>query len=325
MDKILTILGPTATGKTDLALLLAKKLQGELISADSRQVYVGLDLGTGKMPAGLGVMNHELSIKKHKKYWEMDGIRVWMYDVLSPKKQYTVADFVKDANRIIKKIRDRGKLPILVGGTGLYIKALIDGFSNLAIPLDKKLRQELAGLPLNQLQKKLKKISFDKWKNLNNSDKQNPRRLIRAIELEDNKGVNMKGVWEVEGLTKQFNILKIGLTAPRKILYKKSDQRLVKRINQGMIAEAKKLQTEGLSIERMRQLGLEYGILADFLEGKIKSKEKLIETLQSKIHGYIGRQITWFKKERDVLWSDITDKDFLSEVENTVSKWYYPT
>ena len=149
MYKLLVILGPTATGKTDVALNLAKKFNGELISADSRQVYVGLDIGTGKTPSGIS--DDQIKISKRKMYWEIDGIRIWMYDVIDPKDQYNVSKFVKDAEKIIEDMYKRGKLPIVVGGTGLYIKALADGLDNLSVPVDKKLRKELENLTKKNL------------------------------------------------------------------------------------------------------------------------------------------------------------------------------
>ncbi len=318
MNKLFVILGPTSTGKTDMALNLAKKFNGELVSCDSRQVYKGLDIGTGKMPA------RYVKVKKDERSWEMDGIKVWMYDVVSPKIQYTVADYVKDASGVIRDIQESGKLPIIVGGTGLYLKALLDGLPNLSVPIDQKLRKGLEHLNLNQLQKKLKEISSKRWGIMNNSDQQNPRRLIRAIELElgkENREVERR--LGTQGLTKEFNILKIGLTAKREILYRRSDERVLNRIKLGMIEEAERLKSDGLSFKRMKQLGLEYGVLADFLDGKIKTQEEFAKNLQIKIHGYIKRQSTWFKKEKAVIWFDINKKSLVDEVEKLVGKWYH--
>jgi len=304
-NRALIILGSTSTGKTDLALQLAKKFNGELISCDSRQVYKGLDIGTGKYPS------QKSKVKRQKYCWEVDGIRIWMYDVVDASKQYSVADYVKDANKIIKDISNREKLPILVGGTGLYLKAFLEGLSNLEIPVDKKLRKELEILSTVDLQKRLQQISPERWEKMNYSDRQNSRRLIRAIEL--------AGVKPSIGKVQSFDALKIGLTAPRNILYKRADERVLTRIKQGMIDEAK-----SLSLKRMRDLGLEYGILADYLQGKIK-KENLTSVLQGKIHGYIRHQLTWFKKEKNVEWFDITTKEFPVNVEKLANAWYYHT
>lgn len=317
MKKILVILGPTATGKTDLALQLALKVKGELVSADSRQIYKRLDIGTGKIPS-----TGRWKIEDGR--WVVNGIPIHMYDVVSPRKQYTVAGYVKDAARVIGDIRKRGKLPIVVGGTGLYFKALLDGLPNLSIPIDRKLRRELEKLSINQLQEKLKKSSPIKWESMNYSDRQNPRRLIRAIELEISS--RRSPYLHLRGGFASYDILKIGLSANREILYKRVDEHVISRINQGMIEEAKKLYKNGLSLKRMRQLGLEYGVLADYLDGNIRGvqgDQGLIKIIQGKIHGYIRRQLTWFKKEKDVLWIDITGKDFYYKVENTVAKWYH--
>lgn len=318
MKRLLVILGSTSTGKTDLAIFLAKKFNGELVACDSRQVYEGLDVGTGKLP------DKEVRIKKGMGFWEMDGIKVWMYDVADPKKQYTVYDYVKDAHKVIDEILKRGKLPIIVGGTGLYLKALLEGLSNLLIPPDQKLRQELDRLSLQQLQEKLQELSSEKWENMNNSDRQNSRRLIRYIELASilHTEETLRFDQNCNDKISNLNVLKIGLTAPREILYKRIDERVISRINQGMIEEAKKLQEAGLSFKRMRQLGLEYGVLADYLQGNILSEIELIKVLQGKIHRFARRQETWFKKEKNIFQFDIIGKNYITQLENMVRKWY---
>lgn len=319
MNKLLVILGPTATGKTDLALRLASFAQGELVACDSRQVYRGLDIGTGKAP-GSG----KWEVRRGKREWEVGGIKIWLYDMVSPRIQYTVADYVKDASKVINGILERGKLPIIVGGTGLYLKALLEGLANLSVPIDLSLRKKLQKLPKEELQEKLQKISPKIWKGMNFSDRGNPRRLIRAIELTMDKGG--KGNKGSKGLGKEFDILKIGLSAPREVLYKRVDSRVLKRIDQGMIEEAKQLYKNGLSFKRMKELGLEYRVLADYLSGKIRGigeDQGLIRIMQGQIHGYIRRQLTWFKRSGYVYWFDITDEDFADEVEDLVAKWYH--
>ena len=318
MNKLLTILGPTATGKTDLAIDLAKKFNGELISADSRQVYIGLDIGTGKMPGNGQLRIDNGQLKKGKGFWKIGGIKIWMYDVVNPQKQYNVARFVRDAQKVIEDVIKRGKLPILVGGTGLYIKALIEGIPTLAIPFDAKLRSKLTTFSLDKLQEKLHKLSIAKWQSLNESDRKNPRRLVRAIEIitmqPHKKNVNLKLV--------SYNILKVGLTAKREVLYQRIDEKVVSRIKQGMIDEAGKLYSQGLTLKRMKQLGLEYGVLADYLKGKIQTIDELIKILQGRIHAFVRRQLTWFKKEKNVNWFDITNLDYSNKIEKLVRSWY---
>lgn len=321
-QKLLVILGPTATGKTDLAFYLAKKFNGELIACDSRQVYAGLDVGTGKAPNGQWAINNE-QWEKGKGYWKIGGIRVWMYDMVLLNKQYTVADYVKDANRVVNDIEKRGKLSIIVGGTGLYAKALIEGLSSLGTPINKKLRQQLNFLSLQQLQKKLQKIALEKWQSLNHSDKNNPRRLVRAIELKvSRKNLGDKGNLGNQGLAKKFDILKIGLNASRDILYEKINKRIYEWIEKGILEEVKNLRKEGMSGKRFKELGLEYAVVMEFMEGKIDFDE-MLEKMKSKVRQYAKRQMVWFKREKNIFWFDISDKDCLNKVENFITKWYH--
>lgn len=314
MKKLLVILGLTATGKTDLALDLAKKYNGELVSADSRQVYKGLDIGTGKLP---GV---DVKVKKGNGFWEMDGIKVWMYDVVGPKDQYTVNDYVEQAERVVENIIQKGKLPIIVGGTGLYLKALLEGFPNLEVPVDERLRGELQSFSTKELQEKLTALSPAAFEKLNNSDRHNPRRLLRSIELvimNPYRTTNNKK----QAISNKFKVLKIGLTAPRLTIQERIYQRLISRINQDMIGEAERLQSEGVSTSRMRDFGLEYGALADCLDKKL-TKEQLVAILKIRIGQFAKRQETWFKKEREVYWFDITERGWSNQVEKQVKIWY---
>lgn len=321
VKKILVILGPTATGKTDLALDLAQKFNGELISCDSRQVYVGLDIGTGKLPSGKWKIE-DGRWKKEKGYWEMDGIKIWMYDVCDPKIQFTVKDYVDQASIILEDILKRGKLPIIVGGTGLYLKALLEGLPNLAIPVDERLREELKKLSLEELQMRLQVLSLTKWKNLNESDQKNPRRLIRAIEIVSTNHTSEESLRAtIRGGSKT---LKIGLTAPQDLLKKRIFDRLLTRLNQGLTPEARWLHKQGLSYKRMKELGLEYGILADLLQKKI-NKDRFVQILGTKICQYAKRQRAWFKKEKDIIWFDISDKEMPAKVEKRLASWYHST
>lgn len=315
MKKVLVILGPTATGKTDLGLELAKKFNGELVAADSRQVYKGLDIGTGKMPG------EDLGFKKQDSRWEINGVNVWMYDVADPNIRFTVKDYVEQAEKIIEDILKRGKLPIIAGGSGLYLKALLEGLPNLQIPADEKLRGELQKLSLEELQEKLQAVSPIRWKKLTDSDKKNPRRLLRSIELVY-MNPYVRKTQHSKLKTQNYQILKIGLTAPRQVLNERIDLRLISRINQGLIKEGEDLHKHGLSIKRMRELGLEYGVLAEFLEGKI-TREQFIQNLKIKIYQYAKRQMTWFKKEKDIKWFDITYQDWASKVEKLITSWYH--
>ncbi len=317
MQKVLVILGPTATGKTDLALQLALKVKGELVAADSRQVYRGLDVGTGKLPTD---STYEVRRMVPRRFnWKIGGINIWMYDVVSLDKQYTVASYVKDANKVIIDILKRHKLPIVIGGTGLYLKALLSGLDNLSIPVDENLREELGKLSLEQLQDKLQSLSPDRWGQLSASDRANSRRLLRSIEL-----VSMypyKRSQKTVGLEKQFDILKIGLTAPRKALYKKSDLRVLSWFDEDILKEVKGLVKNGVPLKRFGEFGLGYASLADYLDKKI-SEDNLVTVIQNRMHSYIRRQLTWFKKDHGIYWFDITTENFTAQVEKLVSSWY---
>ncbi len=276
-SKILVILGPTATGKSQLAVKLARKYNGEIISADSRQVYKGLDIGTGKIS------------KK-----EMLGVPHYMLDVISPKVVFSVADFQKQTGKIIQEIISRGKLPILCGGTGFYIQSIVDGIVLPHVPPDKKLRAKLEKKSLKNLVSILRKLDNNRLKSV---DVKNPVRLIRAIEIAKSLGK----VPVVKNKKSPYDILQIGLQTSPQNLKKRIRARLISRMKKGMIKEAQNLHKDGLSWKRMRELGLEYRYLADFLEKKI-DKNELIEKLQREIWRYSKRQMTWFKRDKRIKW-----------------------
>lgn len=317
MKKVLVLLGPTATGKTVLALYLAKKFNGELVACDSRQVYKGLDIGTGKLP------DNNVEVKKYNKRWKINSINIWMYDLVSVKRKYDVSKFVKEARKVIDNITSKGKLPIIVGGTGFYLDVLIGGLDYLCLPSDQNIRKKMEKKNIKQLQDILKNLSLSRWRKLNQSDKNNPRRLIRVIEiLQSKRGQNKDKAFE--GISKNFKILKIGLTAPRKKLFELSDQRVLNWVDKGIIKEAEALLSKGASFKRIKELGLEYTVIADYLLKKI-NQEDLITMMQNRIHDYIRRQQTWFKKERDVVWFDITDQRYREKMQKLIFKWYHST
>lgn len=276
--KIIVILGPTATGKSDLAVFLAKKFDGEVISADSRQVYKGLDIGTGKIT------------KK-----EMAGIPHHLLDVTNPKRVFTVSEYKKLAENALEKIWKRGGLPIICGGTGFYIQALVDGIILPEVPPNKKLRKKLEKKSAAELFAILKKLDPRRAKEI---DAKNPRRLIRAIEI-------AKYLGKVPNLAirppSDTGILQIGIDLPDRILKERIIKRLNARIKQGMIIEAKRLRRKGLSWKRMGALGLEYSYLAQYLQRKI-TKEQMITELERAIWQYAKRQRTWFKRDTRIMW-----------------------
>ena len=304
MQKLIVILGPTASGKSDIAVALAKKFSGEIISADSRQVYKGLNVGTGKIT------------KK-----EMGGVKHHLLDVAFPKKRFSASDFKILSTEAIVKIVSKNKIPIICGGTGFYIDALLGDKQIPEVPPNEKLRKQLEKKSVGELLEILKKLDPERAENI---DAKNPRRLIRAIEickiigkvpLFNPKKQNFSGQANLK-----YEVLKIGIKMEEKELKSRINKRLEKRIEQGMIIEAKKLHNKGLSWKRMWELGLEYGALADFLEKKINKKE-MIERLQKEIWHYAKRQITWFKRDKSIIW--LPPK--IGLIEKEVKKFCGPT
>jgi tRNA dimethylallyltransferase len=276
--KIIVILGQTATGKSDFAVQIAKKVGGEIISADSRQVYKGMDLGTGKIT------------KK-----EMQGVPHHLLDVVSPKKVFSVSDFKKLADKKIEEIIKRGHVPIICGGTGFYIDAVIDGAILPEVEPNKKLRTTLEKKSAEQIYVMLQKLDKTRSKDI---DAKNKVRLIRAIEIAKALGKVPK-VKKVE----KYAVMKIGLALPDEVLKERIRTRLLSRIKKGMLREIKNLHDSGVSWKRMNDLGLEYRYGALYLQGKL-SKQEMIEKLNTEIWHYAKRQKTWFKRGKNTTWID---------------------
>lgn len=275
--KIVVILGPTASGKSDLAVRLAKTFSGEVISADSRQVYRGMDIGTGKVT------------KK-----EMAGIPHHLLDIASPKKNFDVAQWKEKADKAIRDIIKCGKIPIVCGGTGLYIKALVENITYPDVAPDWKLRAQLEKKTTEQLFAMLTKLDPARARTI---DPRNPRRLIRAIEIvkHTKKAVPEKKAEPI------YDSLLLGVTRSDTELKKRIHVRLLARIKRGMIAEVKKLHDQGVSWKRMEELGLEYKYVARYAQGKM-DKKTMTETLEIKIGQYAKRQMTWFRAMPDITW-----------------------
>ena len=276
--KIIVILGPTASGKSALAVKMAKKINGEIISADSRQVYKGLDIGSGKIT------------KK-----EMRGVPHHCIDIVSPKKIFTVVDFKKCADKAIEKIFAKNKIPIIVGGTGLYIQAIVD---NIVLPEVKpnwKLRKELEKKTTEEMFKMLKKIDPERARNI---DAKNPRRLIRAIEIAKKLGRTPK---LMSMSRRDLDIRQIGIKLPDEILKKNIEKRIKKMLKGGLVAETKKLKSSGLPWKRIYELGFEYKYPALFLRREI-SKDEMLSKMIIENWQYTKRQMTWFKRDKRIKW-----------------------
>lgn len=282
--KVIVILGATSTGKSDIAVNLAKytlKNKAEIISADSRQVYKGLDLGTGKIT------------KK-----EMRGVPHHLLDVANPKKQFTVTDFKTIADKKIEEMLARGNTPIICGGTGFYIDAVVNNVIFPEVPPNKKLRKELEQKGINELLNILKKLDKSRANDIVEKNEQNNKvRIIRAIEIAKTLGK----VPKVKKQNQKYEFIKIGLQLEEEYLKEKIRTRLLSRIKKGMLKEAKNLHNKGLSFKRMNELGLEYRYMAMFLEKKINKKE-MVNELTNKINQYAKRQKTWFKRDNKTKW-----------------------
>ena len=290
--KIVAVVGPTSSGKSDLAVDIAKKFNGEIISVDSRQVYKGLDIGSGKITKT-----------------EMKGVPHYLLDVANPKKVFTASDFVSKGTRAIEDILKRGKVPILAGGTGFYLSALLGEISLANVKPNKALRKSLEKLSNEKLLEKLRKLDPDR---VDEIDEHNTPRIIRAIEV-------VTALGKTPEITKKsdYEVLKIGINVEKKILEKRINTRLLARLRKGMLAEAKKLHRDGLSWKRMESLGLEYRYMARHLKGEI-SKEEMIDAINIKSRQYAKRQRTWFKRDKEIKWVTLPNS---RKIEKMVSKF----
>ena len=308
MKKLLIICGSTATGKTNLALKLSKIFSGQIISADSRQVYKGMDIGTGKdLPQ---------KAKQYKDgHYLIKKIKVWGYDLVKPNQDFSVAHFINFAIPRIKKIWTARELPILVGGTGLT-KPL----NTIAIPANQVLRQQLSKLNVLSLQKKLKKLDFDKYQKMNHSDQHNPRRLIRAIEI------NLKGPTLKVKKTKRLNLAEsdqfwVGLTANKKNLDNRVEKRVLDRISANSKAEVESLIKAGYSWNLPSMSAMGYKQWQPYFKKNINI-DKVIKSWTTAEKQYLRRQITWFHKKPYIKWFNINSHNYPQIVVTQLKSWY---
>jgi tRNA dimethylallyltransferase len=290
--KVLVILGPTASGKSALSVELARRFNGEIISADSRQVYRGLDIGTGK-------------ITKR----EMKSVPHHLLDVADPSRKFSSAAFQKKAATVLRKISKAGALTIIVGGTGYYIDALLGRIVVPDVKPNLSLRKKLEAKSTNQLYALLQKRDPERAASI---EPHNKRRLIRALEIIDALGAVPKAT-----SVSPYNVHWIGTLLPLAHLEKKIRTRLKGRIKTGMIAEARRLHRAGLSYRRMRELGLEYRWLADLLEAKI-SRAEFEDGLYRDIRRYAKKQIAYWKRNSEIQWFDPRK---IRPIEKVVSAW----
>lgn len=329
MNKILVICGPTATGKTSLAVELAKIFKGEILSADSRQVYKKMNIGTGKdLPqnAKPRVLNKKLPC-----FYEIEKIRIWGYDLVAPDREFSLADYVPIGQDVIKNIWKRGKLPIVVGGSGLYIKATIEGVETINVPKNEELRLKLNTHTPQELFEQLEKIDSRKANSLNQSDRKNPRRLIRAIEIATffsnfkktstfDSIDNLRAKQPFMGFS-ESDVLYIGLKLDKKYLNQKIAKRVQERMRAGFEKEADKLFEKGIDYKKQSMQSLGYKQYRECLENDFK-QEHFVNLWIKKETQYAKRQMTWFKKNEKIKWFDIKKQGCLKAMEKEIKEWY---
>ena len=273
MNNLITILGPTASGKTALAAHLASLIGGEIISADSRQVYVGMNIGTGKDYSDYIV--NDLPIPYH------------LVDIAQPGYEYNVYEFQRDFYNAFQHISGKEKIPVLCGGTGLYIEAILMGFEFSHVPHNTALREKLEMLPDSELIKTLATTR----KLHNTTDITDRNRLIRAIEIDDFKRQNQEPKMKMP----RIKSINFGIDLPREKVRKLITDRLKKRLDSGMVEEVKQLIAGGLNPGQLTFYGLEYRYITKYVEGEI-TYDQMFEKLNTAIHQFAKRQMTWFRK-----------------------------
>lgn len=300
---ILVIVGPTASGKSELAVKLAKKLNGEIISCDSRQIYKGLNLGTGKIE---GQWKNK-SLSKNfptPPFFEYKNIPHFCIDYIKPTRQYSSAKFQQDAKKAIKNILSRGKLPILCGGSAHWIDAVVYNQQLPNVKPNKKLRAKLEKKSTEQLFIQLQKLDPVRAKSI---DANNPHRLIRALEIVITTGMPVPPILNPKSSI--FNPIWLGIKTNQTSLYKKIDKRLKERFTQKMTEEVKHLHspntklTKGLSWKKLESFGLEYKFIALYLQNKINYVD-MVTQLSYAIKHYSKRQLTWWKKNNAIIWTE---------------------
>ncbi len=298
------ILGPTSSGKSEIAIELARKFNGEIISTDSRQIYKDMNLGTGKVEG-------DWIEKDNKKIFIYKNIPHYLIDFVDPRDEYNVSHFKKDAQKIIAEILSRDKMPILCGGTGFWILSLIDNISFPEVKPNQELRKNLEKKSNEELLKELKEIDHERSQTV---DSKNKIRLIRAIEIANQLGkVPKVEMFSEENPTFKFEdqkipFIQIGIDWPIEKLSEKIKNRLDDRFQAGMIEEIEMLQEKyQIDLEKIQSFGLAYYWIPEFIKKNI-SEQELREKVYSAERNYAKRQKTWFKKDQRILWENETKK-----------------
>jgi len=291
LPPLIVVLGPTASGKSALGIELARRFHGEIVSADSRQVYRGLDIGTAK------VTPQEQALAPHH-----------LLDVADPCEVYTVARFQQEAIAAINGILARGALPLLVGGSPHYIQAVVDHLQIPHIKPQPELRAQLEARPLADLLLQLAELDPQSAARI---DRNNARRVIRALEV---CLVSGQPFSQQRGAAEPlYRSLLLGINWPREVLYARIDARVDERLQQGMVEETRDLLAKGVSYERLDSLGLEYRYISRLLRGEFASEAEMAQRLKYAIHDFTRRQLTWFRKDKRIVWLEGMDAETASE------------
>lgn len=289
LPKIIVICGSTASGKTALSLSLAKKYNGEIISADSRQIYKKMNIGTAKEKG-------EWRRQGLRKIYFVDDIPHYLIDFLNPNKNFTVAEFRDKAIKYIKIILKNNKVPFIVGGTGLYIDSVVNNFNIPQVAPNKKLRVSLEAKTMNELEAMLKKLDPVTYEWI---DRKNKRRLVRALEVFMLTGKSFSA--QRQRGKKLFEILQIAVALPREILYDNISKRVDEQIKLGLLKEVEALKKQKYSWVLYSMSGIGYRQFKNYFAGKI-SLESAIEQLKRDTRNYAKRQLTWFKRNKNIHW-----------------------
>jgi tRNA dimethylallyltransferase len=330
MNKIIVICGPTATGKTSIGVKIAQKFNGEIISADSRQVYKYMDIGTGKdfrsNSKFITVSNIRITHKNDYQigYRKIKSIPVWLTDIVNPDYKFNLGEFISLGEKVITSLHSRKKLPIIVGGSGLYIEGLVNPKSFMFIPPDIKFREKANKFNLKELQELLKKKYTIEWKNMNKSDRFNFRRIIRTIEISNfiKSKVKLKNQ-----MSREYDILYIGLYASKEVIKQKIIKRVKKRFKQGIVKEIKILLNKGYHFGLQSFSATGYKDFELIFNNNYNTKNKLLfaeikNNWIDKEYAYAKRQIIWFKKIKDINWFNIEDPKLSLHIEDKIKKWY---
>lgn len=300
-DKLFILMGPTAVGKTSISIDLAKKLNGEIISADSMQIYKYMDIGTAKV-----------------KPYEMNGVPHYLIDIIYPDENFTVSDYKRMATKYIKKINLENKLPIVVGGTGLYINSLVYKLNFASVPPNEEVRRKLDIFDNEHLHAKLLEVDINSGERISINDR---KRIIRALEI-----------WEVSGKTPsefnknfreetdEYDLVMVCLNMDREKLYQRINDRVDIMIEEGLVEEVKNILNMGYNKDLVSMQGIGYKEIILYLENKINLDEA-INIIKQGSRNYAKRQLTWFKRDNRIKWIDINNFESTDDISRNIQDY----